>query len=363
MNYLPLHCVLMVQSLYPNNTITPMQRLTTNQPNYAKLLVEQQAVLTALVQNQYRNGPIQLRQIAEYTFEDRGIYHVTFENGQSYVLRAFRYDVKDDLLGQVTLFDYLEQQDYPAPRLLPTHSGASIATYENWMAVLVSYVDGTLLDFSPHNLKQLGSRLGILHALSEHIQSEAPQIPDSRLHPRQILLQSLPNETFANTLPQELSVLYKAAKSTIAVLKQASSLPVTLVHGDCWPHNSVLTTDEQVTLIDWDCAGLGPAILDLGYLLLMCHLGKPQLPKMYADSACITAVVQGYCQQRRPTHEELQVLREAVHFETARRVIAYDMPSHIPDNWQEDIRLQKELAHFAVSDEIAEIALRCFDIY
>ena len=337
-----------------------MQRLTTNQPNYTKLLAQQQATLTALVQNQYRDGPSQLRQIAEHTFKDRGIYHVTFANGLSYVLRAFRYDVRDDLLGQAELLDYLEQQNYPAPRLFRTHSGASTATYENWMAVLVSYVDGILLDFSLPNLTQLGARLGILHTVSESIQTKAPQIPDSRLHPRQLLPQSLTDETCVNTLPQELSALYKASKSTIAVLQQASPLPITLVHGDCWPHNAVLTTDGQVTLIDWDCAGLGPAILDLGYLLLMCHLGKPQLPKMYADPTCITAVVQGYCQQRHPTHDELQVLQEAVHFETARRVIAYDMLLHVPDNWQEDIRLQKELARFVVSDEIADIALRCF---
>ncbi len=336
-----------------------MQRLTSNQPNYTKLLAQQQALLTALVQNQYRNAPVQLHQIAEHTFEDRGIYRVTFENGQSYVLRAFRYDVRDDLLGQVALLDYLEQQGYPAPRLLRTHSGAPIAIFENWMAVLVSYVDGILLDFSPPNLTQLGARLGMLHAVSEHIQSVVQQIPDSRLHLRQVSPQSLTNDTFANTLPLELSTLYETSKATIATL-QASSLPITLVHGDCWPHNAVLLPDGQVTLIDWDCAGLGPAILDLGYLLLMCHLGKPQLPKMYADPACITAVVQGYCQQRRPTSEELQVLREAVHFETARRVIVDNMLSHISNNWREDIRLQKELARFAICDEIAEIVLRCF---
>lgn len=55
---------------------------------------------------------------------------------------------------------------------------------------------------------------------------------------------------------------------------------------------------------------------------------------------------------------ELAVLREAVHFETARRVLANGMLTDVTDNWQEDVRVQKELARFAVSDEIAEIAQR-----
>ena len=337
-----------------------MQRLTSNQPNYTKLLAQQQTKLAMMVQNQYHGMIVSMRQIAEHTFEERGIYHITFANGRSYVLRAFRYDVRDELLGQVALFDYLEQRDYPAPRLLRTRDGSPVATFENWMGFLVSYVEGTLLDFSAHGLIQLGARLALLHTLSEQIQSEVPQLLDSRLYPRQIVLPDT-SKAFAGRLPLALSTFYEHSISTLATLQQTPSLPITLIHGDCWPHNAVLATDGQVTLIDWDCAGLGPAILDLGYLLLMCHLGKPQVPKMHADRACITAVVQGYRQQRQPTAEELQVLREAIHFETARRVITENMLSHVSENWREDIRLQKELAHFAISDEIEEIALSCFD--
>ena len=64
----------------------------------------------------------------------------------------------------------------------------------------------------------------------------------------------------------------------------------------------------------------------------------------------------GYYQQRRLTMGELAVMREAVDFETARRVLGSDMLVDVTDNWYEDVRIQKELARFAVSDEIAEIA-------
>ena len=339
--------------------LVPMQRLTPNQKDYKNLLFEQQTILTALVQDQYFSGSVQVRQIAEYTFEDRGIYRIDFSDGRSYVLRAFRYDVKEILQSQAALYACLEQQAYPAPRILHTINGGAIALHEDWMALMVSYVEGSLADFSPEHLTLLGAQLGELHALSEHILDRpgSSAFPTSRLHPRELQKHELASHEVAH-LPEVLRTLYKASIETIDTLQQATQLPITLLHGDCWPHNAVVTEDGQLTLIDWDCAGLGTAILDVGYLLLTCHLGRPQLPKMHADPARIEAVMRGYCQQRRLTVNELVVLREAVHFETARRVLANGMFADRADNWQEDVRIQKELARFAISDEIAEIAQR-----
>ncbi len=334
-----------------------MKRLITTHTNYMNILLEQQEMLTKLVQDQYASEPVELQQIAEYTFEDRGIYHVQFRNGRSYVLRAFRYDIKETLQRQAALLTYLEYLVYPAPRLLHTAFGASVALYKNWMALMVSYVDGALADFSPEHLTLLGACLGALHAQSEYILDSPPSstFPDSRLHPRQLPIQT---STFPISvkLPEALQKLYEASVATIVTLQQATQLPIVLLHGDCWPHNAVITDDGLITLIDWDCAGLGPAILDVGYLLLTCHLGKPQLPAMHADPILIAAVIRGYYQQRRLTVQELSMMREAVHFETARRVIASGMLTNVVDTWQEDVHIQKELARFIVSDEIAKIA-------
>ena len=336
--------------------LVPMKRLLPTHSDYKNILLEQQAILTALVQDQYVGGSVRLRQIAEYTFEDRGIYRVDFSDGCSYVLRAFRYDVKEVLLSQASLLMYLEQQAYPASRILHTISNDTVALYKNWIALMISYVDGALADFSPEHLTLLGAQLGALHAQSEHILStiDSSTFPNSRLHPSHIPAQLFPPRVMQ--LPEELRELYEASVTTITTLLQATQLPITLLHGDCWPRNAVVADNGWLTLIDWDCAGLGPAVLDVGYLLLTCHLARPQLPVMHADPVLIAAVMRGYYQQRRLTGQELVVLREAVHFETARRVLASDVLTNIANNWREDVRIQKELARFVVSDEIAEIA-------
>jgi aminoglycoside phosphotransferase len=44
--------------------------------------------------------------------------------------------------------------------------------------------------------------------------------------------------------------------------------PDCLVHGDMWQGNSMWIGDELQGIIDWDCAGVGPAGIDLGSLRL-----------------------------------------------------------------------------------------------
>ena len=58
----------------------------------------------------------------------------------------------------------------------------------------------------------------------------------------------------------------------------------------------VQTVDDQLVLIDWDTAGTGPAVLDLGDVLLGCHipLAAPYSSHLQPDQARIQAVVDGY---------------------------------------------------------------------
>ncbi|GAA4155813.1 hypothetical protein GCM10022286_05290 [Gryllotalpicola daejeonensis] len=44
--------------------------------------------------------------------------------------------------------------------------------------------------------------------------------------------------------------------------------PTGLVHGDLWSGNALWNGDDLVAVIDWDCAGVGPAGVDLGSLRL-----------------------------------------------------------------------------------------------
>ncbi|GHO46778.1 phosphotransferase enzyme family protein [Ktedonospora formicarum] len=312
-----------------------------------------------IADNYHFSGEITLHHVAHYWFEDRGIYRIEVGKNEAYLLRAFRRDVAHWLLGQAQLLTYLNQNNYRAPRLLLTRQGETIARHGIWMGLLMTYVEGEMADFSPETLEKLGEQIGLLHTL--RILPDV-QLPSSRLDPHliepyhiELLGSSLPK------LPQELATIGSELLTTLEHIQQARCLPHGLLHGDCWPHNAVLTDGETLTMIDWDGAGAGPLLLDLGYLLMCCHLGKPQLPQMQADKELIQAVMRGYRRRRDLTELEFVYLLDAIRYDLARRAAVDDIFASItPQNpWQKNLWLQKTRARFEISTEIARLARTC----
>jgi Ser/Thr protein kinase RdoA (MazF antagonist) len=109
-------------------------------------------------------------------------------------------------------------------------------------------------------------------------------------------------------------------------------------------------------MFDWEGAGRGPAVLELGYLLLACHLDLPQLPAMQADAGRIAAVVRRYSRRRPLEDEELAWLPTAVAHDPV-RLGAFAASE---DRWADDVWLRKLLARHAVSAEVADVVLRYF---
>lgn len=248
-----------------------------------------------------------------------------------------------------------------------TRDGGLLASYAGWTALLISFLEGDVADFALDSLELLGNLAGHLHMLSFNVLVEArsASLPESRLRPTQSASQAIAN--LVQALPLVPGVLHQFYETSIMVLQRVQQaqhmglLPEMLLHGDCWPRNAVRQASGGMALIDWDCAGIGPAILDVGYLLLTCHLGKPQFPSMQADEQRIAAVVHGYCQQRKPSAAELSVLEEAVLYDVARRVGLEKPLSALSDGWSEEVWWQKMLARYHVAPEIAAIARCCFE--
>src|SRR5258708_191095 len=73
-------------------------------------MVEQQGMLTRLVEEAYDGRRVVLQPISPHLLEDRGIYRVDWEGGTSSVLRAFLADVTVELIGHAAVLDYLQQR-------------------------------------------------------------------------------------------------------------------------------------------------------------------------------------------------------------------------------------------------------------
>jgi thiamine kinase-like enzyme len=128
-----------------------------------------------------------------------------------------------------------------------------------------------------------------------------------------------------------------------------------LTHGDCWYKNAIKTADQGVVLIDWDCAGVGLPILDLGYLLLTSHYDLTQPFRVTADQEKIRAILRGYRAARPIVYEERTLLETAV-----QSAQAYHLGEYLEEHSQidaDDLVLQKMQARFDAATSIAQIAV------
>lgn len=315
------------------------------------------AFFVALVEEQYAVQDIQLRSLSPYNFDWRGIYHVESGDHVSRVLRAFRQDTSENwLLKPAAMLLFLEEQGYPAPRVVRTLSGELVGTANGWWTFMTTFVEGAQVNYSTHSLRALAGRTAQLHMLDlDRAAAAVPPIQASWKHPQQAVPECLQLLTrVRDQIPPELQTFYDEVSATLERMQQAN-LPVAIVHGDCWPGNAVQTPDGDIVLIDWDGAGYGPPVLDIGGLLLTCHFAQSQFPLITPNPSLISAVVEGYCQHRPLTHAELAMLVDAVRFDNAFH-FARSLQSILQDNWREDIGLQKMRLRCEVAEEIAVIA-------
>src|SRR5438874_227943 len=96
----------------------------------------------------------------------RGIYRIHDPHGRVWLLRLLRLpQAADTLMETGRLLQWLEQQQYPAPQVQTTRSTQSVGRLDGWASLLLSYVDGDVLDVHSTDFALLGHALGRLHAL------------------------------------------------------------------------------------------------------------------------------------------------------------------------------------------------------
>lgn len=298
--------------------------------------MDEMACFTTLLQEYDDLETITLHQLSESSAEEGClVYHVWHADGTAWVARAYQrgrplpdwfrffypwatHDTAEWLLTRAATLLCLEQQHYPAPRVLRTRTGALLGTTPGWCMLITDFVEGTVFQPTLDQLRLLGAALGTLHALAP--EQTAP--PGKSYWDAESAFSTVQTHlaSVEHRLPGEWRTLHTAFSQALQQLQRRPELPRTLIHGDAWAANAVQTPTGQAILIDWDTGGWGPAICDLGRLLLECHLdsnlppGEPLAWHIQPNANRIAAVVDGYAQQRQPLPVELDMLLEALRF-------------------------------------------------
>lgn len=164
---------------------------------------------------------------------------------------------RNGLATEVAALLMAERHALPTPRLI----AADLAGEEfGAVAVLITALPGSSRiprAPSPDRMRALGGAAAALHAVAA---DPAPELPFRRW-PMDV------SDTGFATGRHELG----AAAVLVEAEERMARTPVprertVFVHGDLWQGNTMWVGDAFAGLIDWDCAGVGSAGVDLGSL-------------------------------------------------------------------------------------------------
>jgi len=308
-------------------------------------------------------------------------YRVESDGQPTYVVRAFRADgpvlaqfagssaetMVDWVVSRARTLQCLEESGYAAPRAVRVRSGELVGETGPWLTWATTFVDGPALRPSREQLRMLGASLGRLHSVALPAGS-GPRPGRAAWHPEAAVAATLARLTaVAALVPADWQPMHAAFVATAeAVQAVAGLLPEAVVHGDAWPGNGVQTGASEVTLIDWETAGRGLPVLDLGNCLAECHLNsdlppdQPQAWLVQPDEERIAAVAAGYSAIRELSAAERDLLPQAVRFGAA-FVGAIHLEAALTGGAggpSMDARLARLRNRLAISDAVADLALR-----
>jgi Ser/Thr protein kinase RdoA (MazF antagonist) len=351
------------------------------------------AVVGRILREYHEAGiePAGIRRLAGSVRGTRVTYRLGSPAGPGLVVRALRTDVPlagqfgggtmaatDWLCGRAATLRWLEDRAYPAPRVIRTHSGDLVGLAGVWATLAITYVAGTPLRPGTGQLRLLGEALGRLHALDASTFADetsavgsGADVARALWHPETAIPAALGRvEAVQSLVPADQRPLLEQLRAVLLeVQRRASLLPTAVVHGDPWPGNAIRTARDEVTLIDWENAGLGVPLLDLGYCLLECHLDeglpseKPSARHIRPDEDRIAAVAAGYSQYRRLQPAERDLLPDGMRFAAAFAGATHFEQALIGEvrGAPMDARLERLRNRLTVSDAVAELARRHFD--
>jgi len=344
-------------------------------------------------------GPSGIRRLTGSVRGDRVAYRLAGPGGlggSGLVVRAFRTDVPlagwlrggeaiavtDWLSGRAATLGWLAEREYPAPRVIRTRSGDPVGLAGIWATLATTYVAGASLRPDTDQLRLLGEGLGRLHALDPGTGAggrgagpvgaggAGAAVGRAPWHPETAIPAALGQlEAVESMIPADQRPLLEQFRAAlVAVRQRARTLPTGVVHGDPWPGNAIRTAPDQVTLIDWENAGLGLPLLDLGYCLLECHRDvglpgdHPEAWRIRPDESRIAAVAAGYSRWRRLQPAELDLLLEGIRFAAALAGAIHVEQALIGGvrGTRRDARLARLRNRLEVSEAVAELARRHF---
>jgi len=208
------------------------------------------------VAKQWELAPISSVKVTKKATDGRTLFRVDTSEG-TYALKLLEKGrSKEVIQRELSLLHTLHRNHFPCTELLPTRTGYLFTDIGEQNAYLCRWVDGTHPESTNATFEKLGKLTGRLHALPTDSLEKMRFAPSERMRQQRQLAERLGLD------PAFINIFSR--------VRDIAHLPQGIVHTDIGPHNTLEQADGSLLLIDWEDAGVGPLVIDLGWLLEQC---------------------------------------------------------------------------------------------
>jgi homoserine kinase type II len=233
-------------------------------------------------------------------------YHITLENKDSLVLKISNDKNKEELAEEQRILQYLKQNNYAysvAPFL--TLDGQTIYTWKKYYGVIYPFAHGSVPEIGHATVNQIGMALGKLH-LSSY---QKHDLDTFRAHTSVGFgLQQILDFFDSEVCPEDFKSTFKEIFNENDVKKMLnSSLPSGIIHGDLYYDNTLFDGDNIRHVLDFEQAGIGEFLFDLGISISGSCLENGKL-----SNELMNSLLDGYEKIRPLESDEQDLLHEAI---------------------------------------------------
>ncbi len=188
-------------------------------------------------------------------------YRVDLQN-ETVLLKISNDKNQQQLADEQAILVYLKEQNYPySLKPHPLAKGDFIYSYGPYFGVLYPFVQGIPPGPSDYTCQEVGRAMAELHS----IKHDKQKIKNLRRHeavgfgPKEIL-----DYTESNTCPQDFKNMFSHLFPDRLKGFNEAGFETGIIHGDLYYDNTLFDHNKISTVLDFEQAGIGEYILDLG---------------------------------------------------------------------------------------------------
>ena len=284
--------------------------------------------------------------------------YLIIDNSEKFVFRVYslNWRSKTEIEEEIKLLNYLKENSISISFPLPDKENNYIQTLNapegDRFAVLFTFANGEKQHIiSQETHLQIGQLMARFHKITND-----QKLNRIKYTPEVILVDSLKKiSSFLSNDTEEMSFMKSAQADLLKEFEDANSSQIRqgIVHLDIWFDNLNITTDDKITMFDFDFCGNGWLCLDIAYYILQLHNIEKYEAKDYQPK--VDSFIEGY-ETVTPISEEekrlIPMLGVSLYF------FYLGVQCQRYDNWSNSFLCENYLKRF-----ISGLVKRYYDIY